>query len=121
MFFPYEFDDRFAPLLFGLGVRRSHGVTITDTHLDARFGLLRSRTPLSNVVGTSISGDHQWFKAIGARLSFADDGLTFGTTARRGVCIEFAERIGPILGPRKHSALWVSVADCDALVAALSS
>ncbi|MFK8023568.1 MAG: hypothetical protein AB8G26_06355 [Ilumatobacter sp.] len=119
-FFPYDVDRRFSLLLAPLLLKPSHGVTITDDTLRATFGMAKIETPLANVVGTSISGPHQWFKAIGLRLSFADDGVTFGTNARRGLCIEFADRIGPVIGPRRHSALWVSVADCDGLADALA-
>ena len=49
-----------------------------------------------------------------------DDGLTFGTNAERGVCVHFREKVrGPFV--RRHSALTVTVADCDGLVAALTS
>lgn len=119
-FFPYSFDNRFKLLLAPLLVTPKNGVTITDTTLRATFGLFSLETPLDNVVGTSISGSHRWYKAIGLRLSFADDGVTFGTDAGRGVCIEFGEKVGPVIGPRRHSSLWVSVVDCDGLTAALA-
>src|SRR6056297_1304755 len=106
-FFPYAVDERFAMLLAPLLVTSKHGVTVTDSSLRATFGLFSLQTPLDNVVGCSTSGPHQWFKAIGLRLSLADDGVTFGTNASRGVCIEFADRLGPVVGLRKHSSLWV--------------
>ena len=56
---------------------------------------------------------------VGARLSFADDGLTFGTNHHLGLCVEFVEKIPKVVGPRPHSALWVSVADPDGLATAL--
>lgn len=118
-FFPYAVDDRFKLLLAPLLVRSDNGVTVTDTALRATFGVFSVETPLDNVVGASISGPHQWFKAIGLRLSMRDDGVTFGTNASRGVCIEFCRRLRPVVGLRRHSSLWVSVADCDGLVAAL--
>lgn len=49
----------------------------------------------------------------------ADDGLTFGTNAKAGVCIHFEPRIHRVIGFRDHSALTVTVADPDTLVAAL--
>jgi hypothetical protein len=48
-------------------------------------------------------------------LSFVDDGLTFGTNARAGVCVHFDRRVGPVVGVRPHSALTVTVADPDGL------
>lgn len=55
------------------------------------------------------------------RLSMVDDGLTFGTNAAAGVCIHFEPRIHRVIGLRDHSALTVTVADPEGLVAALSS
>ena len=52
-------------------------------------------------------------------MSFADDGLTFGTNPDRGVCVHFRQRIPRVLGFRPHSALTVTVEDCDGLVAAI--
>ncbi len=119
-FFPYDIDARFKPLLLPLGVTRSDGVTLTeDGRLVATFGWVKVDTPLANIHHTSVSGPHRWYTAVGLRLSFADDGLTFGTTHRKGLCIEFIEPIPRVIGFRKHSALWVSVEDCEGLVEAI--
>ncbi len=45
-----------------------------------------------------ITGPYRWYTAIGARGSFADRGLTFGTTTRGGVCLVF-DRPVPGLEP----------------------
>jgi len=119
-FFEYSHDKRFIPLLFPLGVGRDDGVTVGDTTMRATFGHVSIETPLANVTGTSVSGPHQWFKAVGLRLSFSDDGLTFGTDHRRGLCIEFDEKVPKVIGFRNHSSLWVSVADPDGLADALA-
>jgi len=120
MFFPYRLDRRFGPLFRLLGVDEDDGVTITDDgHLVATFGRTQVETPLANVRSTSISGPHRWWTAVGLRLSFTDDGLTFGTNHERGLCIEFVERIPKVIGFRDHSALWVSVADPEGLATAL--
>ena len=58
---------------------------------------------------------------MGARVSFADDGLTFGTNNRAGVCIHFRQKVPSALRPKGHSALTVTVADLDGLVLALDS
>ena len=42
-------------------------------------------------------------------------GLDLPAALRRGVCIGFVERVPKVIGFRPHSALWVSVADCDGL------
>lgn len=114
--FDYELDPRFKAIWWLLGVRAGQGVTIADNRLTARYGLLELSTPLDNVVGGHITEDYQWYKAIGVRLSFADDGLTFGTSTRRGVCIHFSERVGGVIPGMSHSALTVTLADCAGLV-----
>ena len=120
-FFPYSYDRRFKPLLQAFGVRsESDGVEVTRTgDFVASFGRLRLVTAFDNVAGAHITERYAWYKAIGARLSFVDDGLTFGTNAGRGVCVHFRERVPPVLGRRGHSALTVTVADCHGLVRAL--
>jgi hypothetical protein len=119
-FFPYRFDERWRPLFLTLGVKRTDGVTITaDGRLRATYGWAKVDTPLDNVDHTLVTGPHRWYTAVGLRLSFADDGITFGTNHRRGLCIAFVERIPPVIGLRRHSALWVSVADPEGLAAEL--
>ncbi len=119
-FFPYRFDDRWRPLFTALRVKDTDGVTLTDDGtLTATFGRARVETTLDNVDHTEISGPHRWYTAVGLRLSFSDDGITFGTNHERGVCIEFVERVPKVIGFKPHSALWVSVADPEGLVAAI--
>jgi hypothetical protein len=120
-FFPYSYDRRFKPLLQAFGVRPERdGVKVSRTgDFVAAFGRLRLVTPFANVAGAHITERYAWHKAIGARLSFVDDGLTFGTNTARGVCVHFRERVPPVLGRRAHSALTVTVADCDGLVQVL--
>lgn len=121
-FFPYRLDERWAPLFKLLGVDGREGVEITDDGLlRATYGRFRVETPTANVDHTLITGPHRWYAAVGVRLSFADDGLTFGTNHHRGLCVAFVERIPKVIGFRDHSALWVSVADPDGLAAALGA
>lgn len=120
-FFPYRFDNRWKPMFVALRVKPDDGVTITDDgRLVATFGRARVDTPLDNVAGTQVSGPHRWYTAVGLRLSFSDDGITFGTNHRRGLCIEFVEKIPKVIGFKPHSALWVSVEDPEALAEALA-
>ncbi|MGI9601160.1 MAG: hypothetical protein ACR2QE_04710 [Acidimicrobiales bacterium] len=120
MFFPYQLDRRWAPMFKLLGVDDDDGVTLTDDgQLIATYGRKRVGTPQANVHHTEVSGPHRWWTAVGMRLSFADDGLTFGTNHERGLCIEFIDKIPRVIGPRDHSALWVSVADPEGLAEAL--
>jgi hypothetical protein len=122
-YFGYAVERRFLPLLLPLGFRAgTDGVTVTGAGtLEVKFGLLSLRTPLDNIEGAHITRDYRWWTAIGARLSFADDGLTFGTNVKAGVCIHFRELVSSALRRKGHSALTVTVADVDGLVQALRS
>jgi hypothetical protein len=122
-FFPYRFDRRFAPLWLGAGALPwRDGVTVTDGgRLVATFGLLRVDTPLENIADTHVTGPYRWWTAVGPRLSFADDGLTFGTNPQAGLCIHFRDKIKRVIGFRDHSALTVTVADPHALEVRLRS
>lgn len=121
-FFPYRLDGRFSMILKVLGVRADRdGVTLTDDSLGATFGRFSWSTPLDNVEGAHLTTDYRWYTAIGIRLSFADDGLTFGTNSERGVCIHFRDPIPKVIGRRDHSAVTVTVDDCDGLLAAIGA
>lgn len=119
--FRYATDLRLVAFWGPFGVRGgTDGVTLTDDgRFVATFGWLRVETPLSNVTGAHVTTGYRWWTAAGARLSMADDGLTFGTNADRGVCVHFAEKVPSRLRWSGHSALTVTVAKPDALVAAL--
>jgi hypothetical protein len=118
--FPYDIDRRWTPLFAVLRVGDDDAVELTaDGHFRASFGRVKVETPVSNVDHTVVTGPHRWWTAVGLRLSFADDGITFGTNHRRGLCIEFREKIPKIIGFKDHSALWVSVADPEGLAAAI--
>lgn len=123
-YFPYQRDERWKKLFDVLHLKTDDGVTLTalgtdDAMFTATFGRWKVRTPIANIDHTAITGPHRWYTAVGVRLSFSDDGLTFGTNHQRGICVAFKERIPRVVGPRRHSALWVSVADPDGLAAAL--
>jgi hypothetical protein len=120
--FEYAVDLKLAPLWVPFGVRPSKdGVQLTD---DARFvatyGFVRVETPLDNIDGAHITTGYRWWTAVGARMSFADDGLTFGTNAAGGVCVHFRTKVPSVLRRRGHSALTVTVSDLEGLVAALT-
>lgn len=120
MFFPYRLDSRYRLLLAPFGVDGRDGVTLTDGSFVATFGRARLETALTNVSGAHATHDYRWWKAVGMRLSFADDGLTFGTATHGGVCVHFVERVHRVIGVRDHSALTVTVDDLDGLVAAIT-
>jgi hypothetical protein len=120
-FFKYEVDKRLAPFWLPFGLHPStDGVTLTDDEkFVATFGFLKLQTSLSNIDGAHITRDYRWWTAAGARLSFADDGLTFGTNAHAGVCVHFRDPVPSPLPRKTHSALTVTVADLDGLATRL--
>jgi hypothetical protein len=119
-FFPYRFDKRFAPVWLVCGALPGRdGVRLGDGRLRASYGFLHLETPLDNVAGGHITEGYRWWTAVGPRQSLADDGLTFGTNRDRGVCIHFHEKVRATLSARPHSALTVTVEDCEGLVAAI--
>jgi hypothetical protein len=119
--FGYDIDRRYLPVLLPFLVRPSKdGVTLTDEgSFVATFGFLQVETPRRNVVGAHLTQDYRWWTAVGARMSRVDDGLTFGTNARAGVCIHFDQKVPSRLRRRGHSALTVTVADLQGLIMAL--
>jgi hypothetical protein len=118
--FPYRLDNRWIALFLTLGVTKKDGVTITSKgELIATFGRFKVKTTLDNIDHTKITGPHRWYTAVGLRLSLTDDGVTFGTNHYKGVSIVFKKKIPRVIGFRKHSMLWVSVADPEGLAAAI--
>ena len=120
MFFPYRLDPAYRLMLTPFRLGPDDGVTLAADTFTATFGRKRVEVPMANVVEAHATHDYQWFKAIGMRLSFVDDGLTFGTSTHGGVCVHFAERIPKVIGLRDHSALTVTVDDLDGLVEAIN-
>jgi hypothetical protein len=124
MRYAFEFDAGAAgrAWLWALRVRPDNAwVEIADATFTAKFGHWVVRTPLSNVDGAHVAGPYREIKAIGLRLSLSDHGLTFGTNARRGVCIHFREPLRTItpLIPFRHPNLTVTVERPEALATEL--
>jgi hypothetical protein len=118
--FKFKVDKRFLPFLVPFGLRPAkHGVTLTETSFVAKFGFLKLETPLSNIDGAHVTRDYRWWTAIGPRLSYVDDGLTFGTNKNAGVCVHFHEKVPSLMKRKGHSALTVTVEDLDGLSNAL--
>jgi hypothetical protein len=119
--FHYDVDKRFLPFLLPIGFRSSSdGVTITEGgDVEVTFGVLSLRTRLDNIEEAHVTKGYRWWTAIGPRLSFVDDGLTFGTNAHAGVCMHFRARVPSALRRKGHSALTVTVEDLDGLAEAL--
>ena len=118
--FPYRLDKRWSALLLVLGVRAADGVTVSaNGELIATYGRFKVTTMLDNIDHTVVTGPHRWYTAVGLRLSLADDGITFGTNHRKGLSIAFVKKVPRVIGLRKHSTLWVSVADPEGLAKAI--
>lgn len=120
----YEFapPDDLGPVVgrvlrvLGLYSKRN-GVWLDDQVLDVTFGPWRVRTPLDNIASAEVGGPYSAWKVIGARLSLADRGLTFGTTTRAGVCIRFHRPVPGIepTGMLRHPGLTVTVTQPELL------
>jgi hypothetical protein len=122
-YFNYAVDKRFLPFLLPFGFRPSRdGVKLTDEgDFHATFGFLNLRTRLDNIDEAHITRDYRWWTAVGARMSFVDDGLTFGTNNHAGVCVHFRSRVASSLRHKGHSALTLTVADLEGFRDALSN
>ncbi|HEX4356338.1 MAG TPA: hypothetical protein VH141_02375 [Pseudonocardia sp.] len=120
-FFRYEVDKRLVPFWLPFGLNPfTDGVTITDDgRFVAKFGFVKLESPVSNIDGAHITRGYRWWTAAGARLSFVDDGLTLGTNADAGVCVHFGAPVPSPLRRKGHSAVTVTVADLEGLVAKL--
>lgn len=118
--FAFRFDPA-AKALLPLGIRpESCEVTLTADTFVARFGPFVVETPVANVADVATSGSFRTLKALGPRLSLADRGATFGTSAVGGVCVRFHEPVAGLLGSwRPHTALTVTVDDPDGLATEL--
>jgi hypothetical protein len=120
-FFRYAIDRRYLPVLLPFLLRPSRdGVTLTDDgFFVATLGVVKIKTPRANVTGAHVTEGYRWWTAFGIRMSMADDGLTFGTNNKRGVCVHFEEKVRSSLRRSGHSALTVTVADTEGLELAL--
>ncbi|WP_217919972.1 hypothetical protein [Actinomadura sp. BRA 177] len=112
--FEFAFDRRLARPLALLGIRPDTcRLLLTASWLEVRFGPWTVRTPLDNVAGAELTGPFKVWKVIGARMSMADRGLTFGTNTEQGVCIRFHQPVRGIepSGVLRHPGLTLTIAD----------
>jgi hypothetical protein len=118
--YKYAVDNRFILMWAPFGLRPSKdGVFLTENSFAATYGFLKLETTMSNIEGAHVTRGYRWWTAIGARRSFVDDGLTFGTNREAGVCVHFREKVPSTLKRSGHSALTVTVADLEGLSHAL--
>ena len=97
-------------------------VEVDETRLRARFGFWTLDTPRANVKDVTTTGGYSFIRTAGpAHLSLADHGVTFATNGDRGVCVCFHEPVKVLdpTGRLRHPGATFTVADPDALVAAL--
>lgn len=120
--FAFDFDRRCRPLLALAGITRGTAhVTLTHERLVIRFGPWSCETVLTNVRDVCHTGPYRWYRAIGPRGSFADRGVTFGTTTSGGVCVRLREPVAGLLpfGAIRHPGITVTVAQPQRFVASL--
>ncbi len=120
--FPFALDGPRAVLrLFGVTGPDDAVVELDDRLLSVRFGFWALRTPTSNLVDAAVSGPYSAAKVLGVHLSFADRGVTFGSSTRPGVCLTFRRPVPAIepLGLLRHPGATVTVADAEGLAEAV--
>ncbi|WP_374969592.1 hypothetical protein [Terrabacter sp. BE26] len=121
--FELAFEPRYRLPALAFGVTPATArVLVTDDELRVRFGPWRLRTPLANVASSQVTSGYAFHRTAGpAHLSLADRGVTFATNSRQGLCISFVEPVHAIepTGVLRHPAATVTVADPEALAAAL--
>ena len=119
--FPIEIGRRSRLLLrSSFRVRPETAYIDLGDELEARFGFGHLRTPLANVVSWRIEGPWLWITAIGIRRGIRDGVFTFAGTHRRGVRLDFRERV-PAMRFFRIPALYVTVADPEGFTAALAA
>ncbi|MFA9429543.1 hypothetical protein [Egicoccus sp. AB-alg2] len=112
--FEFDFDGRYRPLLRLLGVTPATAQVVVGAGvLRARFGPWLLDTTVDNIRDVTVTGPFTPLKVIGPHLSLADRGVTFGTNARTGVCVQFDEPVGALAGHRvlRHTGMTVTVQD----------
>lgn len=117
--FAFLFEPLLLPFSAAVGVlpMTSH-VELDDDELVIRFGPWSLRTPRSNIAGCDVTGPYRPWKVAGPpHISFADRGVTFATTTRRGACIRFREPVTGALpwGLLRHPSATVTVTNPDDL------
>ncbi|HET7027711.1 MAG TPA: hypothetical protein VFI28_08465 [Candidatus Limnocylindrales bacterium] len=117
--FPFRLEGlwRLAVLPFGVTARRAY-VDLDGAGVHARFGPWRMDVPMENIARWAIRGPYRWWRAVGVRQTIGVWDLSFGSSAKDGVYLEF---VSPQhWGGNYHPALTVTVADPVAFGAALA-
>jgi len=103
--------------MLGVWSARS-GVWVDDDVLDITYGPWRLKTPMDNIAYADVDGPYSAWRAIGARLSLVDRGLTFGSSTKAGACIRFHHPVRGIepTGLLLHPSVTVTVEQPHLLV-----
>ncbi|MFC7639977.1 hypothetical protein ACFQX6_02185 [Streptosporangium lutulentum] len=112
-----------ADTLGVLGVRPDSAFVIAEKgEFVVRFGPWLLRTPLSNVLDATLTGPYSPWKVFGPRMSLTDRGVSFGTNARRGVCVRFRTPVSALApgGFLTHPGATLTVSDPEGLMRALT-
>ncbi len=122
--FPFRFTPAYllAGLPFGVTPWTAR-VQVGAGELVVRFGYWRLRTPVTNIIGSIVTGPFGFLRTAGpAHLSLADRGLTCATNGEQGLCIRFAQSVSGIepFGLIRHPAVTVTVADPERLATVLA-
>jgi hypothetical protein len=115
MRFEFDFDPRYLRILRLLGVSPSNSWVEIGDDLVVRYGHWHVRTPVANIRQACVTGPYAPARGVGPHLSLKDRGITFGTNARRGICLLFGEAITGIdpVGAIKHPGLTLTIADIE--------
>lgn len=121
--FPFRHEGVAGAVARFAGARgRRAEVELDDDELRVRFGAFRLSTPRANVCEVELGGPYHWWRVAGpVRVSVADRGLTFASTAREGACLAFRQPVAcrPWSRQRRHPAVTVTVADPAGLAEAV--
>jgi hypothetical protein len=115
--YPIRIDPRFGWLLRLWGATPEHSYVDVSDELHARFGRIRFRVPISDIVRWRIEGPFRRITALGVRLSIRGGDVTFGGSAHGGVRVDFRESVR--WGLLHVPALYVSADDLEGLAAEL--
>jgi hypothetical protein len=123
--FDFAFDPahRLAAVPFAV-LPSTTWVEVDPSRLRARFGLWRLDTSRTNIADVTATGGYSFIRTAGpAHLSLKDRGVTFATNGERGVCVRFHEPVKVLdpIGVLRHPGATFTVADPDALMAALAA
>lgn len=121
--FDFVFTLTARPLLRLAGVSpTTTGVDLTPTRLLIRYGHWRISLLRANIRTATVTGPFSPWKALGPRISLADQGLTLGTNSNRGVCLTLLHPIAVLLPGwlLRHPNITLTVARPEELAALLT-